>query len=322
VRGLAAAALLPLALALPAPAPADSKVTVELAAAEKIYVAGKPARVRLSIANAGPASLHTNNSVVFGVGMKVTPAEGAARTVGEAAAPANARQALLLPAGTTLTTTIDLAPLLSEPFARRGRLKVELEVAGFAATPLELEVHPDWTGWNAVLETSLGEMELEFFPEQAPITVANFLELAESGFYDGLSFHRVVKGFMVQGGCPNGDGTGDGPRTIPLEAGRTDDAPKHLRGTISMAHKADPDSGSCQFFVCHRDQPVLNGNYAAFGRVVSGLETLDAIAEVPCAMAPGGPDNVPSRPKSKITITKVRLVPPPAGGAGGNGGSR
>jgi cyclophilin family peptidyl-prolyl cis-trans isomerase len=161
-----------------------------------------------------------------------------------------------------------------------------------------------------VIETSLGEIELALDAERAPITTANFLELAESGFYDGLTFHRVVKGFMIQGGCPNGDGTGDGPRKLPLEASRAPDALKHERGTISMAHRADPNSGSCQFFVCLREQPALNGSYSAFGKVVRGTETLDRIETVPCAMVPGGPDAVPSRPKEKVSIAKVRLVPP------------
>jgi len=303
--------------AAPAAAAADG-VVLSLAAVDRFCEAGRPVRVRLSIANEGKASLLTSNSILFGVGLTVTAPDGRTHAVPESASPANARQPLLLPAGTTLTTTLDLAPIFPDLLAKRGKVTVRFEAAGSAAAPLELEIHPDWRGWRAVMETTLGEMEFEFFPEKAPVTVANFLALAESGFYDGLTFHRVVKGFMVQGGCPRGDGTGDGPGTIPLEAGRDPESPRHERGTLSMAHRADPNSGSCQFFICHREQKALNGSYAAFGRVVRGLETLDRIAEVPCTMVPGGPDREPSRPKERVTIDGIRLVEPgKAGGAGG-----
>jgi cyclophilin family peptidyl-prolyl cis-trans isomerase len=311
LRGLVAGA----ALAADAAAAAD-RVTISLAAADRFCEVGGPARVRLEIANAGPASLLTSNSVLFGVGFEVTTADGTARKVPESAAPSNARQPLLLPAGSRVATTVDLAPLLPSVFGRRGKVTIGLEVAGAKAAPLELEIHPDWRGWRAVIETSLGEMELELFPEKAPITVANFLELAEAGFYDGLTFHRVVKDFMIQGGCPRGDGTGDGPRKLPLEASRGEGAVRHERGTISMAHRADPNSGSCQFFLCHRDQPALDGSYSAFGRIARGLETLDRITELPCSMVPGGPDAVPSRPKERVTIVRIR----PMGPEGGNGG--
>jgi cyclophilin family peptidyl-prolyl cis-trans isomerase len=308
--------------AIPEPvavAPGDG-ISITLTPADRFYEAGKPVRVRVAIENAGSASLRTENAALFGVGFTATGADGKERAVPDSAAPANARQQILIPAGTTLSTTIDLAPLLPDVLGKRGKVKVAGSIAGVAVTPLELEIHPDWRGWHAVIETSLGEIEVALDAEHAPITTANFLELAESGFYDGLTFHRVVKGFMIQGGCPNGDGTGDGPRKLPLEASRAPDAPKHERGTISMAHKADLNSGSCQFFVCLREQPALNGTYSAFGKVVRGTETLDKIEMVPCAMVPGGPDNVPSRPKEKVTINKVRPVAPQAGRPGGSGG--
>ncbi len=313
----------PLLLATSAPlAPSDGDVVLTLAAADRFYDVARPARIRLTIENRGRASFLMNNGVLFGQGLQVAAADGVVHEVKETAVPANAKQNLLLPAGATVTSVVDLAPLAPQIFEKRGPVKVGLALGELTAPPLDLEIHPDWRGWHAVIESSLGEMELEFFPERAPITVANFLELAEADFYDGLSFHRVVKGFMVQGGCPHGDGTGDGPKTIPLEAERGPDALKHLRGTISMAHKADPNSGSCQFFLCHRDQIALNGAYSAFGRIVRGLETLDRIADVPCAIAPGGPDTAPSRPKERVEMKKIRLVPPAPGAVkpGGSGG--
>jgi cyclophilin family peptidyl-prolyl cis-trans isomerase len=129
---------------------------------------------------------------------------------------------------------------------------------------------------EACIQTDQGRMVLEFFPEKAPLTVKNFVDLTLEGFYDGLTFHRVVPEFMIQGGCPNGNGTGDPGYFIPLEPNDI----SHVRGVVSMARSDDPDSGGCQFFIMHGDNPNLDGLYAAFGRVVSGLDTLDRLAQV------------------------------------------
>ncbi|MDR6226737.1 peptidylprolyl isomerase [Desmospora profundinema] len=112
-------------------------------------------------------------------------------------------------------------------------------------------------------------IELEFFPEAAPGTVANFQKLANEGFYDGLAFHRVIPGFVSQGGCPVGNGTGGAGYTIPCET--TDNPHKHEPGVLSMAH-AGKDTGSSQFFIVHESQPHLDGVHTVFGRVTSGLE--------------------------------------------------
>ncbi|MBQ6075591.1 MAG: peptidylprolyl isomerase [Lachnospiraceae bacterium] len=125
-----------------------------------------------------------------------------------------------------------------------------------------------------------GVIELELYPETAPITVKNFEELAEKGFYDGLIFHRVIPGFMIQGGCPNGTGTGGPGYTIKGEfsANGVKNDLKHTRGVISMARTMVPDSAGSQFFIMHQDSPHLDGQYAAFGKVVSGLDVVDRIA--------------------------------------------
>lgn len=129
---------------------------------------------------------------------------------------------------------------------------------------------------QAVIETNKGTMTLDLYPEEAPGTVANFAKLARSGFYDGLTFHRVIPNFVVQGGDPNGDGTGGPGYTIPCE---TDGNPhKHQRGSLSMAHRGR-DTGGSQFFICHSPQPHLDGVHTVFGRVVQGLDTLDAISQ-------------------------------------------
>lgn len=127
-----------------------------------------------------------------------------------------------------------------------------------------------------------GRIEIELFSKDAPETVKNFCELVEKRFYDGLTFHRVIKGFMIQGGCPRGNGTGGSGKQIKGEFASNgfSNPVCHTRGVISMARAADPDSASCQFFIMHEDAPHLDGNYAAFGRVTSGMETVDEIASV------------------------------------------
>ena len=152
-----------------------------------------------------------------------------------------------------------------------------------------------------------GTIEVTLNANAAPITVSNFCHLAEEGFYDGLTFHRVVPGFMIQGGDPSGDGTGGSDRTIKGEFsqnGVTNSIP-HVRGTISMARANDPDSASSQFFIMQATTPSLDGSYAAFGTVTSGMEVVDAICEeVPVADEQSGlvaPENQPVI--ASITIT-------------------
>lgn len=125
-----------------------------------------------------------------------------------------------------------------------------------------------------------GIIKLELYPDYAPVTVKNFLELVRKGFYDGLFFHRVIKGFMIQGGCPNGTGTGNPGYQIlgEFRANGIDNPLKHTRGVISMARSSAPNSAGSQFFIMHADAPHLDGQYAAFGKVVEGMDVVDAIA--------------------------------------------
>ena len=129
-----------------------------------------------------------------------------------------------------------------------------------------------------------GEIVLELYPDKAPNTVNNFLSLAASGFYDGLTFHRVISGFMIQGGDPNGNGTGGPGYTIrgefSLNGCKSNDI-KHARGVISMARAMSPDSAGSQFFIMHANASYLDGQYAAFGRVIKGMDVVDRIASVP-----------------------------------------
>ena len=130
---------------------------------------------------------------------------------------------------------------------------------------------------RAVLHTSMGVMTLDLLPDKAPRTVENFVKLAHKGFYDGTTFHRVLKDFMVQGGCPKGDGTGGPGYTIGPEFNDT----PHVKGTVSMARSNDPHSGGSQFFIVHGDARYLDSKYSAFARLADGDEVLDKIAAVP-----------------------------------------
>lgn len=126
-----------------------------------------------------------------------------------------------------------------------------------------------------------GTIMVDLYPEIAPITVENFVKLAEDGFYDGLTFHRVIKGFMIQGGDPKGDSTGGAEETIKGEFSKNgvENPLSHKRGVISMARSQMPDSASSQFFIVHEDSPHLDGEYAAFGYVTEGMDVVDKICE-------------------------------------------
>ena len=126
-----------------------------------------------------------------------------------------------------------------------------------------------------------GTITVELDADTAPITVTNFVNLAKDGFYDNLTFHRIMDGFMIQGGDPNGDGTGGADQTIKGEfsSNGVENEISHTRGTISMARAQDPDSASSQFFIVQEDSDYLDGNYAAFGHVTSGMEIVDQICK-------------------------------------------
>lgn len=127
---------------------------------------------------------------------------------------------------------------------------------------------------KAIIEMDKGTITIELFEKEAPGTVGNFAKLIGEGFYDGLTFHRVIPGFVAQGGCPNGTGTGGPGYTIPCET--KGNPHKHLRGSLSMAHRG-PNTGGSQFFLVYEPQPHLDGLHTVFGRVIDGMDVVDAI---------------------------------------------
>ena len=146
------------------------------------------------------------------------------------------------------------------------------------------------------------KIEIELDEKNAPKTVANFEKLVKEGFYDGLTFHRIIPGFMIQGGDPQGTGMGGAKDNIvgEFKLNGIENNLKHTRGVISMARSSDPNSASSQFFIMHADAPHLDGSYAAFGKVVSGMEEVDRIANVKTGMN--------DKPLQPVVIKKMYLI--------------
>lgn len=151
-----------------------------------------------------------------------------------------------------------------------------------------------------------GTIALELDADTAPISVENFCTLAEEGFYDGLTFHRIISGFMIQGGDPNGDGTGGSDKTIQGEFSDNgvENNISHVRGTISMARSSENDSASSQFFIVHEDSTFLDGQYAAFGHVTEGMDIVDQICQDTQVEDSNGTVSWWNQPK----ITEIRVI--------------
>ncbi len=157
---------------------------------------------------------------------------------------------------------------------------------------------------QVVMETG-GTFTIELMPEFAPKTVQNFEKLVQEGFYDGLTFHRVIDGFMAQGGDPMGTGMGGSSETIPgefLGNGFADNKLSHQRGVISMARSSNPNSASSQFFICYDDASFLDGQYAAFGKVIEGMEVVDGFLKIKRVGPEGG------TPTEDIRIKSMKML--------------
>ena len=216
----------------------------------------------------------------------------------------------LLP-NTRFAIDLDLAPVLAKVEGLDGqdfKLGYAMDVLGgeekgvrvmqaaekgldFMKIPVE-----ELSKYHVIISTNRGDMEAEFWPDVAPNHVRNFLDLCYTGFYDGKIFHRVIPGFMIQGGDPTGTGTGSGPRMLKAEFNNK----KHVPGVLSMARSQDPNSASCQFFIMHKTSTSLDGQYSGFGQLVSGLEVVDKIVNVK--------RNSQDKPFDPQTIKKCTVV--------------
>jgi peptidyl-prolyl cis-trans isomerase B (cyclophilin B) len=260
------------------------------------YLSGKPYRVMIDV------TVPDGGSTV--PGWLFTPA--AFSVDGKAIAQREDLGTVQLPAGAELHVPLDLGPHLkvegnfSLAFATGLATGDPIEVRLLRPAPEGLDFMQmpaeELGNYHMLLQTNRGDLEVEMWPETAPNHVRNYLDLAYTGFYDGSIFHRVIPGFMIQGGDPTGTGNGNGPRVLKAEFSKI----KHERGVLSAARTNDPNSASCQFFVCHASAPHLDGQYSAFGKLVNGFETLDAIATTP-----RGAGDRPNEPQRILSASVV-----------------
>ncbi len=229
---------------------------------------------------------------------------------GKALAKREDRGSVELPSGFKVSGAIDLSAELQNV---SGDFKLEFASGLAVGEPLQVQVYesaPEGTKfmelpkeqldqWMVLIETNRGSMLAKLWPDVAPDHVRNFLDLAATKFYNGLTFHRVIPGFMIQGGDPSGDGTGNGPRMLKAEF----NAKSHMPGVLSMARAQDPNSASCQFFICHAKAAQLDGQYTGFGELLWGQDVVDKIATVQTAG---------TKPRETQKIERMLVVRKPA----------
>jgi peptidyl-prolyl cis-trans isomerase B (cyclophilin B) len=278
----------------------EAKVTVE---APSVNVTGEPFKVRLAVeAPADGASLE---------GWQLTPA--AFSIDGKPLGEHGSEPAVTLAASEKKAVEVDLTSKVpAGDFELAWGSLPPVKVRSLQAAPKDVKFldeagtpTADLTKYWALLRTNRGDVLVEFWPDVAPNHVRNFLDLVSTGFYDKLTFHRVIPGFMIQGGDPDGSGSGNGPRRLKAEFS----SKKHVRGVLSMARGPDPNSASCQFFVVHKDSPHLDNQYSAFGKVVQGMAAVDKIVNAPQS----GPPN--NRPKEPQVLQRAVVVMAPADAA-------
>ena len=292
-------ALLPVLLSL-ATASGDVQATVEMPSS---HMAGGSFAVKIVYSAAEAGQLES-----WRLGMGAFELDG--KPLGER--PAGAP--IALPAGAKITVELDLAALLPSDsnfsLALAGKEPTQVTVLKPApAGIIFLDLAPaDLAKYQVVLQTDLGDMTVQFYPNEAPNHVRNFLDLCATGFYDGVGFHRVSPTFMIQGGDPNTKnpspaswGSGSGPRQLNAEFNKI----HHERGILSMARSTNQNSASCQFFVMTKKSGFLDNQYSVFGKLVAGFDTLDKIANSKGKAGPDGtvkPDVLP-RIKKAVIIT-------------------
>jgi peptidyl-prolyl cis-trans isomerase B (cyclophilin B) len=294
-----------------ADSPAAAAVDATLTPLRRVLVSGQPARFELRVAANEDAEVPA--TVLRGVHLERAIEDGSPITIGAAVDGSE-----LLAGGTTIIRQIEVdLQVMAKPTGELTRVTVSWP--GLSGATTSLEVAPDQSGIDiealnlaetkVMLVTNFGTMTLRFFPDLAPNHVRNFIKLAKSGFYDGTRFHRVIRNFMIQGGCPNtkegaegAPGTGNPGYTIDAEFNDR----RHTKGVLSMARGADINSAGSQFFICHGDASMLDGKYTAFGELVDGMDTLDKIADVPVTANEYGETSRPTRP---VHLDKAIVLP-------------
>lgn len=302
-----------LALALVAPDAGRSsgpKLTVD--APDKVLVPGRKMPLRLTIENEADAEVRIEEPADFLAGLEIRDQEG--KLVKEATKAAAGRSSVLPPGG-FVGRTVDLSPVLSLPAEKEGWYRVRWSLGDAASNTLEVLVLREWL---ATVETNLGNIVLEFYPKIAPNHVLNFLRLSRSGFYEGSVFHRVIPGFMMQGGMPRD------PKNEPKTKLKAEFSPtKHVFGTLSAARGPDPDSATSQFFICFAPIPFLDNQYTVFGQVLKGEEVVKEVEQLKsdhnpckqCGQAPKRPGQSPccgrhhqDRPELDVIIKRISLA--------------
>jgi len=298
MRRLAALAILLAAIAACRPEPKGDLRAVFVPAAA-VARTGVKVSLTLRLQNTGGKSRTIVSAASVGDGLRaerLTEGPGsalAATPLAAARPPVGGWPSIPLswPRGRREDVVVDL-PAAFADLARPGRYRVSWEHAAFACKAVaEIHIVESY----ALLQTNTGDIVIEFHPEDAPNTVANFVSLVKKGFYNGLTFHRIIPGFMMQGGCPKGDGLGGPGYTLQAEF----NSRKHTAGTVSMARTEDPNSAGSQFFICFAPIAHLDGQYTAFAEVVRGLDVVRKIEPIGTA---GG------RPKERVVMEKVSLL--------------
>jgi peptidyl-prolyl cis-trans isomerase B (cyclophilin B) len=289
-------------------------VRLTLDAPEKVLRPGQRMLLRFTIENAGDKDASVDEPSSYLEGLEILDADGKpVKPTGKT--KGIGKRSVTLEPGGFLGRTVDVAPAFPEiPENREGWYRVRWSYGETSSNEVRVYVARDWV---ATIETNHGSIAIEFFPSIAPNHVENFLKLARSGFYEGTLFHRIIPGFMMQGGAPK-EGSKEPVAPLKAEFSTT----KHIFGTVSMARTNDPNSATTQFFICFGAVPQLNGNYTVFGQVISGEEVVKEVERVksdhsPCkkcgkVFRSGGATpccgaHHEDRPEQEVVIKKVTV---------------
>lgn len=291
-----------------------ASVRLAIESTEKVFRPGQKMALRFAIENAGDQEAKVDEPESYLDGIEILDADGKVLRPAGKAKGTSKRMVSLEPGG-FFGKVVDIAPVFPPvPEEREGWYRVRWSFAGAVSNEIRVYVMKDWI---AKIETNHGDIEIEFYPQIAPKHVENFLKLSRSGFYEGSTFHRIIAGFMMQAGIPK-----DPANEIKTPLNAEFSATKHVFGTVSMARQTNPNSATSQFFICFAGVPHLDGNYTAFGQVVSGEEVVKSIERVKtdhspckkCGRAVRAPGMTPccgshheDRPEQDVVIKKVTV---------------